>query len=413
MRLIYNLSVFLYGLAIRIASPFHKKARLWTNGRKNWRKRLKNQIQPGQSWVWVHCASLGEFEQGRNLIELLRQEKPDLKILLTFFSPSGYEIRKNYQQADFVCYLPLDTPSNARAFLEIVHPSLAIFIKYEIWVNVILEAKKREIPLYLVSALVRENSGFFKSIFKGLYKDCFQSFTQIFTQNAESQSLLSQLSGNPNIEIGGDTRFDRVLAVRDHFEEVPGIPDFVKDSFTVVVGSSWPADEKLILQLYQRYQQENIRWIIAPHEIHHEKIQALIQQAPQQMLAYSGIKHLKDSHRLLWIDNIGMLSRLYHYGSIAYIGGGFGSGIHNTLEAVVFGNPVIFGPKYQKFEEATELIKLASAHSISTYPELEKAFLNWLQNPEDLAIKREHNRKWAESQAGATQQVFNALPLSS
>jgi 3-deoxy-D-manno-octulosonic-acid transferase len=408
MLLIYTWSVLLYGLALRLASPFHAKARSWVRGRKGWRKRLATAL-PGGPLIWVHCASLGEFEQGRPLIEALRQRNPGSKLLLTFFSPSGYEIRKNYPHADVVCYLPLDTRRNARAFLDLVKPNLAVFVKYELWVNLHREMASRKVPVVLISAKMLAGSRFFKSPFKGLYKQVLGPMAHIFTQDEETSKLLRDFTGHDRITTAGDTRFDRVAEVAGKFEEVPGVREFVGDQWCVVCGSTWPKDEKLLLGAFEKLKGSALKWIIAPHEIHAGAIAKICADNKEWMCSYSRLQHLQPWHRVLWIDNIGMLSRLYHYADFAYIGGGFDAGIHNLLEAVVYGNPVLFGPNHRKFAEAQELLALGGAHSIENRPALQEHLLKWMDDPDALEALRVRNRDWVQSRTGATQAILSLL----
>ena len=410
MRLLYSFFVRNYGILIRVASLFHAKARKWINGRKGWHTKLKEQISTEDDWIWVHCASLGEFEQGRPLIEKLKSKYPKYKILLSFYSPSGYEIRKNYAVADYVCYMPLDTRRNAKDFLETLNPKLVFFVKYEIWVNFCLEMKARETLAFLVSANVREDSKFVKSAFRRLYQNAFGAFRHIFVQNPGSGRVVSDFVGNPAlVSVAGDTRFDRVCEIADGAEEISQIREFVQDQFIVVCGSTWPKDEEIILEFAQKYKELPIRWIIAPHEIHRDKIDAVIATAPDTMLKYSDFDRLVASHRLLWIDNIGMLSRLYQYGSIAFIGGGFGAGVHNTLEAAVFGNPVAFGPNFSKFQEIHDLIQIRGGFPVTDLAEFESFFFPFYEDAGLLRERRSQVRDFVYNSAGATQKVLSHL----
>jgi 3-deoxy-D-manno-octulosonic-acid transferase len=406
---LYTLSVLAYGLALRLASPFHAKARKWVRGRKGWKATLAKLAGEG-GHIWVHCASLGEFEQGRPLIEAIRQRHPGRKLLLTFFSPSGYEVRKDYAHADVVCYLPLDTAANARQFLSIVKPSLAIFVKYELWVNLHLELARRKVPVVLVSAKMLAGSRFFKSTFKGLYKRVLQHMAHVFTQDEDTATLLKSFTGHDRITVAGDTRFDRVAQVADKFEPVPGIQEFVGENLCIVCGSTWPKDEKLLLSTFEKIKTSNIKWIIAPHEIHRQAIRRMCADNHEWMAAYSDReKQLQPWHKMLWIDNIGMLSRLYHYADFAYIGGGFDAGIHNILEAVVYGTPVVFGPNHSKFGEAQELLASGGARSVQDRPGLLQLLREWTEDPKWLEALREKNRQWALSRTGATGRILEVM----
>ncbi len=404
---LYILSIYLYGLALRIAAFFHPKASKWVGGRKDWEIALRNQITGDHAWIWFHCASLGEFEQGRNLIEQLKQAYPEHRILLSFFSPSGYEIRKNYAHADFVCYLPLDTPQNARIFLSILQPSLVVFIKYELWLSYLHEIRNRAIPFILVAARVRANSPFFTSIFKSLYQKAFREMTHIFTQDQTSLELIQSFSGNPNISVSSDTRYDRVSSNKAEFTEIPEITSFKSDRVCLVAGSTWPKGEGLLLDAYRSLRTtHNLCLILAPHEIYPDRIDKWEAEFPAETIRFSQIDQLNESHTILWIDNIGMLSRLYHYADIAYIGGAWGTGLHNILEAAVFGSPVIIGPKHQKFPEAAELIEAGGAFSINTPTELIEVLTSLLQEPQLRKEIERINEAFIAERAGATEKVL-------
>ncbi len=377
MILLYNLGITLYIFAIRIASPFHAKAWQWLAGRKNWRERYAAdwaKINPEQApTVWVHCASLGEFEQGRPVIEQLRRDFPNVKILLTFFSPSGYEIRKNYEQADYVCYLPADKPHNTLTFTEIFKPTLSIFVKYEFWLHYLRALHQREIPTLLISAIFRQNQIFFKPYGK-LFRQLLPQFQHIFLQNEASAKLLEKLQLK-NFSVAGDTRIDRVLQIKQSAPEFPVVQAFAANHKVLVVGSSWPPDEAILLPFINAQLPPDWRVIIAPHQIDDAHLQSIENQAKRSIMRYSkaNVENAK-SFDILLIDNIGMLSALYRYGRIAYIGGGFGAGIHNTLEPIAFGLPVIFGPKYEKFAEARYLTRHGGAFSIENQGELREIF---------------------------------------
>ncbi|MCF3108594.1 3-deoxy-D-manno-octulosonic acid transferase [Niabella sp. CC-SYL272] len=370
-RLLYLLFLYSYRVAIFIASFFNRKAGLWRSGRKHLLQRLEEALGGNKAPViWVHCASLGEFEQGRTILETLKKEYPDFRVLLTFFSPSGYEIRKNYANADWVFYLPLDTPYNARRFVQIVKPSLALFVKYEYWYHLLQALKKTGTPTLLVSALFRENAIFFKP-YGSFHRKMLRCFTHIFVQDMASKSRLAAIIPAEQVTVAGDTRFDRVVQIAAEFTPIPLIETFINQkSFVIVAGSTWPDDERHLAS-YLKVKNNNTSLIIAPHEINKEHIDEILSRFPGAQL-FSKLKEeplLKGD--VLIIDNIGMLSRLYYYAAITYIGGGFNkAGIHNTLEAAVFFKPVIFGPNYQKFAEAKTLIKNGGATSYSNEGQL-------------------------------------------
>lgn len=367
-----------------MASLFNKKARLWVAGRKDLTARLRHALRDNAAPViWIHCASLGEFEQGRTILESLKKQYPGHKILLTFFSPSGYEIRKNYAHADWVFYLPLDTRRNARDFVNLVKPALTIFVKYEYWYHLLHALKDRGKPVLLISALFRENAIFFKS-YGGFHRGMLRCFTHIFVQDPESKDRLSPIIPATKITVAGDTRFDRVAEIASGFEPIPAIAAFVhQHPLVLVAGSTWPDDEKK-LATYLKSNNSKITLIIAPHEVNGDHIKEIKSLFPAALL-FSRLKEAPGLRsNVLIIDNIGMLSRLYYYADIAYIGGGFNkSGIHNTLEAAVFGKSVLFGPNYQKFAEARTLIKNGGAFSYNTNYQLIK-ILNKLEANRDF-----------------------------
>ena len=361
MNALYNISIWFYVVAVYFASLFNSKAKLWVNGRKNIFQKIKEATKNQKNIVWFHCASLGEFEQGKPIIQAYNAKYPTHKILLTFFSPSGYEIRKNTPLADFVSYLPADTKSNAKKFISIVKPIKVVFIKYEFWFNYMAELKKQNIPFYSVSAIFRDGQMFFK--YKWWAKQ-LKNVTHFFVQDKNSVELLKSI-GFKNTTISGDSRFDTVLANTQNPVKIPLIEMFCKSKPTIICGSTWPKDEIILVKYIKDHPENN--YIIAPHEL--QNISDLKKQTNALRYSLADDKNIFTSNVLI-IDSIGILSHIYSYGSIAYIGGGFGSGIHNILEAVTFGLPAIFGPNYQKFNEATELIALKGAKSISNYTEL-------------------------------------------
>jgi 3-deoxy-D-manno-octulosonic-acid transferase len=374
MQLIYEFAIRCYSLIIRIVAPFNLKAHQWVEGRKNIFDRLNSTLRSGDRIAWFHSASLGEFEQGRPVIEEFRKRYPDVKILLTFFSPSGYEIRKNYQGADYIFYLPADTRSNAIRFIESVKPEMVFFIKYEFWYNYLNQLQKRNIPVYLFSAIFRPEQVFFKWYGK-MFRRVLRGFRFIFVQNEESVSLLKSI-GAEHVKIAGDTRFDRVAQIASQTRKLPVAEVFCGSFPILIAGSTWPSDEELLIR-YLNQCKHSIKAIIAPHEIEKPHIEQIMSLISRPAIRYSEAEG-KDlsQYDILVIDNIGMLSSLYQYGSMAYIGGGFGKGIHNTLEAATFGLPVLFGPNYHKFAEARDLIGRSGAFCISDYTTLSEQ-LDW------------------------------------
>ncbi|SOD20547.1 3-deoxy-D-manno-octulosonic acid transferase [Pedobacter xixiisoli] len=369
MYWLYNISILIYELLVRLASLFNAKAKLLIGGRRKIFDQIAIKTQNLEHPIWFHFASLGEFEQGRPVLEKIKSLNAEEKIIITFFSPSGYEIRKNYTLAEGIFYMPLDTTANAKKFIELVNPKIAIFTKYEFWPNYFTELALKQIPLYIISGIFRPNQVFFKW-YGGFYRNLLKSVDYFFVQNEESAALLKSIGIN-NINISGDTRFDRVFENAQQPKQLPIIKQFCANAPVLIAGSTWPDDEKLLVDLATKY--PNWKIIIAPHEIHESHISEIEKLFPQAT-KFSELNPMKPDHQVLIIDNIGMLSSLYQYGKIAYIGGGFGIGIHNTLEAAAFGLPVIFGPNYHKFQEAKDLINIRAAKSICNTGELVSAF---------------------------------------
>ncbi len=362
MKLLYDAGIRLFSLATKLASPFNERAALINKGRlQTWQK--LSAIDWSGEVIWVHCASLGEFEQGRPLIEAIRKENPNVKIVLTFFSPSGYEVRKSYNMADAVVYLPSDTKSNALRFIKTVNPSKVFFVKYEYWFHYFNELKKAGIPLYMVSAIFRDNQVFFKS-YGAWFRKILGCVTRFYVQDEKSEKLLHSI-GLQNTVVAGDTRFDRVSAIAKSAADVPVAEAFSKDARVLVAGSSWPADEAILAD-YINGAPANVKFIIAPHEVHDGHVSQLVKRFTVPVVRFSQLQgEVPSSARVLIIDTIGLLSSIYRYGSVAYIGGGFGKGIHNTLEAATYNMPVIFGPNHKKFKEAVDLLSLGGGFTIA------------------------------------------------
>jgi len=420
MTLFYTIGIALFSFAVRIASLFNPKAKLFVAGRKNIFAEIAGKVGPTDQPVWFHFASLGEFEQGRPVLEALKVKHPDEKIVVTFFSPSGYEIRKNYTGADAIFYLPIDTAANARRFVRLVRPKMAIFTKYEFWHHYFKALYQAGTPLFLISGIFRPQQIFFKS-YGGFNRRILGYVSHFFVQNEESVQLLHRIGLN-NVTLSGDTRFDRVYAHAQHPQQLPLIADFCGDAPVLVAGSTWPDDEKLLAGLASAH--PGWKFIIAPHEIHEPHIAAVKRLFPgsilfSQLADATGARptthtpqtvHLKPytpslKPQILIIDNIGMLSSLYQFGKVAYIGGGFGVGIHNTLEAAAFGLPVIFGPEYDKFQEAKDLIALGAAQSISNANELNTAFEQF-EGDEQAGAKA---KAYVADKKGATAQILNRI----
>jgi len=409
MLLLYNAGIRLYTLLIALVSLKNKKASLWLKGRKGILGRIETSLDKNKRYTWFHFASLGEFEQGRPVLEKLKADHPATSIVITFFSPSGYEIRKNYALADHVFYLPIDTKANARKFVSLLNPSIAVFTKYEYWYHYFEALYDNNTPLYIISGIFRKNQAFFKW-YGSLHRRMLGWVTHVFVQNEESKELLSRI-GIKHVTVSGDTRFDRVEYNARNPIKIKDIEEFCGNDPIFIGGSTWPEDEKLIsclLNIYPKW-----KFIIAPHEVNTDRIES-IEKLFSNSVKFSLIQKQEDktqtneAPQVLIIDSIGILSSIYQYGHIVYIGGGFGVGIHNTLEAAAFGLPVIFGPNYSRFMEAVELIKYGAAFSVKDSDEL-SAQMEFLSKEENRIKSGSSAREYVNSHTGATQLFLNYI----
>jgi 3-deoxy-D-manno-octulosonic-acid transferase len=413
-KFLYNLFLQLYSVGIRVAAIANPKAKKWINGRRDIIAAINFQLSTLNSQpIWMHCASLGEFEQGRPLLEELKMNASagsaeKLKIVLTFFSPSGYEVMKDYKGADFVFYLPMDSPVNAKKFLDAVNPSLVLWVKYEYWFYYLTEIKKRNIPALLISGIFRQNQPFFKW-YGDIWRKMLQSFTHFFVQNDESKELLATLGFTKNVNLNGDTRFDRVLEIAAHFTDVAGIEKFCGNDAVIVAGSTWEEDEIELLHFVNVH--KNVKFIIAPHEVDKTNLKDVKDEFPNSIF-YSELESGQNlAANVLIIDNIGMLSRLYKYATVTYIGGGYGAdGVHNVLEAAVYGKPVVFGPVYEKFDEAVGLVNAGGGIPIDGGPVKLETVLNGLLNDEAQRNKRgEAAKRFVHENAGASKKIIQFI----
>nr|WP_315174261.1 glycosyltransferase N-terminal domain-containing protein [uncultured Flavobacterium sp.] len=409
MFFLYNQIVFIAGFLLKIVALFSPKMALFVKGRKDVFKTLEAKIQPNDKSIWFHAASLGEYEQGLPVIEKIKEKFPSHKIIVTFFSPSGYEVRKNNTVADCTVYLPLDTQKNAKQFIELANPELVFFIKYEYWPNYLNELKKRNIKTYLISGILRENQAFFKW-YGGFYRKALNAFDFFFVQNESSKQLLQSL-GYQNVLVSGDTRFDRVCTILEKDNTLDFIAEFKNNKITIVVGSSWPKDEEIIAQYINEYSNENVKFIIAPHNIKAEQIanlRALITK-PTVLFSEKENQSLSDQQVFI-IDTIGILTKIYSYADIAYVGGGFGNpGVHNILEPATFGIPIVIGPNYSHFAEATALVKLEGCVSIENNKDLLETFDDLIYKPEIRFQKGAICRQFVQQNKGATAIILNHL----
>jgi len=410
---LYNLGIYAFQIGLKVASLFNPKAKLWVDGRKHWKENLKHKVETSQleNAIWFHCASLGEFEQGRPVLEKIKQDNPNQKIVLTFFSPSGYEIQKNYPIADLVMYLPLDTVSNAHCFLDILQPKVSVFVKYEFWLNFLFTLDKKQIPTFLISTVIKKHQSFFKW-YGGNFRKALATYKTIYTQDTESLILLESL-GIKTGQLAGDTRFDRVLQICSSPKQLKEIEQFSKDSFVIIAGSSWQKDEELLIESFisMKAQHAKVKLIIAPHEIDHhniERLKNLLSKYQIDFHLYSN-NESNDTHSVLVINAIGFLSSVYQYGSVAFIGGGFDNGIHNILEPTVFGLPVLFGPNYKKFNEAFDVIKLKAGFVILSSDELTKRLNAFLEDKTLLNEASVFAKNYVRSHSGATQKIIMGL----
>lgn len=407
----YSIGIYLYALIVRLVAAFgHRKARAMVRGQHDTWRILREKINPNERYVWFHAASLGEFEQGLPLIERLRREHPARKILLTFFSPSGYEVRKDYKGADVVCYLPFDSPTAARRFIKLARPEMAFFIKYEFWRNYIDVLFKKSIPIYSVSSIFRPGQIFFRW-YGRKYARCLRRITHFFVQNERSIVLLRSIGVTDNVTIVGDTRFDRVIDIRNIAKSLPIVEQFAQaqdgapQPFVLVAGSSWQPDEDVLLDYVNRHPE--IRMVIAPHVVNEAHIQEIEQKLTTPALRYSkATLENVQNYRVLIIDGYGLLSSIYRYATVAYVGGGFGVGIHNVPEAAVYGIPVIIGPNHQRFAEAVALMENGGCKSIENAEDFTAIMDDFLENPSHITAAGSAAGHYINQNAGATPVIY-------
>ena len=406
--LLYDFGIAAYTAAIKAVAPWKPKARKWVEGRRGSFERLQATVGASDKpVVWIHASSLGEFEQGRPVIEAIHEHYPQYRVLLTFFSPSGYEIRKDFAAADWVSYLPADTPRNVRRFLDIVRPEMAIFVKYDYWLNYLSELRRRKIRSYIFSSLFRRNSIFFKP-YGGMFRRALETFETIFVQNEESKQLLSEI-GFENVIVAGDTRFDRAAALPAQASRYPLIEHFKGEGRLFIVGSSWRPDEDLLVPFVNAH--PDVKFVIAPHEMEQPRIERLEAECTGGVVRYSECRTESDVEgaRVLIVDVIGILNQLYQYADWVYIGGGFGVCIHNTQEPATYGVPIAFGPKYHKFKEACDMIKLGACASVTTTEELEEWFAPLKADEKRRAHFARIAADYIASNKGATELIVRSI----
>ena len=407
MQTIYTIGIWFYGLGIRVAALFNEKARLWVRGRKGIFAELERTFSDKTNPIWVHCASLGEYEQAKPLIEKIKQEQPETKILTTFFSPSGYAQAVKKPLADYIFYLPLDLPRHARKFLDIVQPKVAIFVKYEFWYNFMQQLHRRSIPFYYISAIFRESQHFFKPCGRWFAKQ-LQHTSHFFVQTEKSKELLDSI-GIEQVTVCGDTRFDRVKAIAAQVQPFDFMETFRQDKKVIVAGSTWGPDEQLLAQLLQHFPEYKL--VVAPHEI------SRTPEVKQTFAAYKTALYsskeesdLADA-QVFFIDTIGILNRLYQYSAVSYIGGAFKTGLHNILEAAVYGKPIFFGPHYEHFNEAIQLVELKGAFSVTSADEMQAIMLKFEQNPEYYAQTCDICQEYVAQNSGAVNIIYENIKI--
>jgi len=406
MKFLYQLGINLAALLLPVSRFFSPKMKLFVDGRKQSFAVLRNQIDNNQEYIWFHVASLGEYEQGLPVMEEIKAKYSEYKLLLTFFSPSGFEIRKNNKIADITIYLPLDTKQNVKRFLDLVQPKMVFFIKYEFWPNYLYELKNRNIPTYLISGIFRKNQLFFKW-YGGFYRKALQSFDHFFVQNDASAQLLKSINFN-NATVNGDTRFDRVAQIVERVEPLDFISEFKSNTTTIVIGSSWIDDEVVYLPYLNN--SKNVKFIIAPHNIKEEEITRLISKIDKKTIRYTNYKtkDLKDTEVFI-IDTIGILTQIYAYADIAYVGGAFKTGLHNILEPATYGTPVVIGPKYSKFQEAKDLVALGSCLVVNNTEELTTTFNRLISDADYRNELGTKNREFILKNKNATKVIMDFI----
>lgn len=409
MYFLYDILILVAGFLLKIAAYFNKKIKLFIDGRKQTFFKLQQAISETDEVIWMHCASLGEFEQGRPIIEELKIKFPTKKVVLTFFSPSGYEVRKNYEYADVVCYLPLDSKQNAKRFLQLVHPQLAIFVKYEFWPNLLKGLKIGHIETLLISGIFRENQSFF-NWYGGWIRNSLTTFSHFFVQDENSKQLLRSIDFN-NVTVSGDTRFDRVFEITHQNNKLPFIAEFIDNKYTLVAGSTWKEDETMLVDYINNKASENEKFIIAPHNINAKVIAELKNSISKKVVLFSekGANTLSNNQVFI-IDTVGILTKIYSYATIAYVGGGFTkTGVHNVLEPATFGVPILIGPNYHKFNEAIDLVKNKACFAVDNSKELSLHLEQFFQSNEMRLKTGESAKKYVLDKTGATAKILNYL----
>lgn len=417
MPVLYDLGTGAYHAAVRIAALWNPKAKAWVRLRKGQWKRLEAAAPKLQGCLWMHCASVGEFEQGRPVLEMIKQERPELPVLLTFFSPSGYEARKDFPLATHVDLLPPDGKRNAERLLRLVNPRAAVFVKYEFWYHHLQVLREKNVPTFLISALFRKEQPFFRW-YGGAWRRMLGAFRLIFTQDEASRKLVAPLAQG-RAAVGGDTRFDRVWAIRSQGEELATAKAWAGNGSVLVCGSTWPPDEQRLAEALEAMGKEAPKCLLVPHELHETQMQQAEQRFPKPLARWSELENSatdnvsntlgREGHGTLLVDRMGLLARLYRYGQVAYVGGGFTDGIHSILEAAAWGLPVLFGPKHRKFPEAEGLIRAGAALEVGEAADIRKALQHWLNDPAALKAASEAATRFVQERTGGARKVADAV----
>ena len=402
----YNILLYFLFCVGKVMSIWKTKARLWVDGRKNWEARLSERCTPDKKWIWFHCASLGEFEDGRAVIEQTKKQFPKYSILLSFSSPSGYEVKKDYPIADYICYLPLDTSSNAATFVRIIKPVLTVFVRNDIWINYLKALKRKSIPIFLLAFNMNEKSGFIKWPQAGFYRKAFLLFDKIFVQNTRTAELLKTKLGVTKTELIGNTRINSIYDVYQQNHLFTEIEKFVGNDFCIISGSALKKDQAIFVETYFEMNDKKIKWIIAPHEINAYEINSCISSS-EKMIMYSKIDKLTSEHNFLWIDNVGMLAKLYRYSDVAFVGGGFNKiGIHSILEPTVYGCPTAFGPNHRNYIEALELLERKGVEIINDKKDLKQFISSYYSDAELLKKVKKESQEYVVERKGQFEPVF-------
>lgn len=409
MNIIYNTFISLYGTGISVAASFNPKAKLWKSGRKNWKNKLKNAISTNDKVIWMHCSSLGEFEQGRPVMEKIRNEFPDHKLAVSFFSPSGYEIRKDYKGADYIFYLPLDTQKNAKNLIKFLHPEVLILVKYEYWYNLLNRLEKKKIPVIVISAVIKEDNLFFRP-FGSWFQKIIASINHFFVQDQDSKNLLESI-GIRQVTISGDTRFDRVKEILASEPKLEFVEKFKSDKKLIVAGSTWSDDESILVNFINSKLPENWKVIFAPHNIHEKEIKSLAEKIEKPVAIYTKSNASEiEKAQVLIVDTIGMLTKIYAYSDISYVGGGFTkTGVHNTLEPAVFGVPVIFGPNYEKYFEAIDLLENQGAIRFVDQFDFDEKMENLIEDNMERIRRGDAAQNYIQQKPNSTALIMNYL----